>query len=225
MRIDWESRTIALSVGDLVHGGEFRRGGLERGDGFRRMWLGQEIHSRRAEEQANADPNYRPEVWVTHTAEIKDWKLIVSGRIDGLSVDRSTRRVLIEEVKSIHFEMELAALYRSEKLHRHLFQLMLYAWFLSQQEKYAGHEFLPRWWNKTWATKWFITTTFHDQHHKYFNYNFGGYTQIWDYLCGTVRKKYEADFENPKGRQAKVAQPVQAPAAMLAQPEPELAAS
>jgi len=71
---------------------------------------------------------------------------------------------------------------------------------------HAGHEFLPRWWHKSWATKWFITTTFHDQHHKYFNYNFGGYTQIWDRLCGTMRKKYEADFENPKARQVK-AQP------------------
>lgn len=78
---------------------------------------------------------------------------------------------------------------------------------------HAGHEFLPRWWNKTWATKWFITTTFHDQHHKYFNYNFGGYTQIWDYMLGTVRKKYEADFQNPKAlKPAKVAvseQPVE----------------
>ena len=81
---------------------------------------------------------------------------------------------------------------------------------------HAGHEFLPRWWNRTWATKWFITTTFHDQHHKYFNYNFGGYTQIWDHLCGTVRKKYEADFENPKGRQAIIAQP--APRAISGQP-------
>ena len=60
---------------------------------------------------------------------------------------------------------------------------------------HAGYEVLPRWWNKSWATKWFITTTFHDQHHKYFNFNFGGYTTIWDYLCGTTRKKYEADFE------------------------------
>jgi Delta7-sterol 5-desaturase len=80
---------------------------------------------------------------------------------------------------------------------------------------HSGHEFLPRWWNRSWATKWFITTTFHDQHHKYFNYNFGGYTPIWDYLCGTVRKKYEADFENPKGRQPKAAKapvPVAAPA-------------
>ncbi|MET0251454.1 MAG: sterol desaturase family protein [Novosphingobium sp.] len=74
---------------------------------------------------------------------------------------------------------------------------------------HSGHEFLPRWWNKTWATKWFITTTFHDQHHKYFNYNFGGYTQIWDYAMGTVRKKYEADFEKPKARQTKAERPIE----------------
>jgi lathosterol oxidase len=74
---------------------------------------------------------------------------------------------------------------------------------------HSGHEFLPRWWNKTWATKWFITTTFHDQHHKFFNYNFGGYSPLWDYLCGTVRKKYEVDFENPKARQAKAPKVVQ----------------
>jgi lathosterol oxidase len=67
---------------------------------------------------------------------------------------------------------------------------------------HSGYEFLPRWWNRTWATKWFISTTFHDQHHQYFNYNFGGYTTIWDWLCGTVRSKYVADFENPKSRRA-----------------------
>jgi Delta7-sterol 5-desaturase len=65
---------------------------------------------------------------------------------------------------------------------------------------HSGYEFLPRWWNRSWATKWFITTTFHDQHHKFFNYNFGGYTPVWDYLCGTVRKKYEADFDAVKSR-------------------------
>ena len=63
---------------------------------------------------------------------------------------------------------------------------------------HSGYEFFPRWWNRSWATKWFITATFHDQHHKYFNYNFGGYTTIWDRLCGTMRAKFEADFEKPK---------------------------
>jgi sterol desaturase/sphingolipid hydroxylase (fatty acid hydroxylase superfamily) len=67
---------------------------------------------------------------------------------------------------------------------------------------HSGYEFFPRWWNKSWATKWFITATFHDQHHKYFTVNFGGYTTVWDRICGTMRPKFEADFENPKARQA-----------------------
>ncbi len=65
---------------------------------------------------------------------------------------------------------------------------------------HCGYEFLPRWWNRTWFTRWFITTTFHDQHHKYFKWNFGGYTTIWDFLCGTVRPKYLADFDQIKAR-------------------------
>lgn len=67
---------------------------------------------------------------------------------------------------------------------------------------HSGYEFMPRWWNRSWGTKWFITATFHDQHHRYFTGNFGGYTTIWDRLCGTIRKKYEADFESIKDRAA-----------------------
>ena len=77
---------------------------------------------------------------------------------------------------------------------------------------HSGYDFLPRWWNKSWATKWFITTTFHDQHHKYFNFNFGGYTPIWDKLCGTQRPKYDADWETLKTRNAKL---VPAPVAAM----------
>jgi lathosterol oxidase len=65
---------------------------------------------------------------------------------------------------------------------------------------HSGYEFFPRWWNKSWATKWFITATFHDQHHRYFTGNFGGYTTIWDRLCGTMRPKFEADYDKVKAR-------------------------
>jgi sterol desaturase/sphingolipid hydroxylase (fatty acid hydroxylase superfamily) len=68
---------------------------------------------------------------------------------------------------------------------------------------HSGFEFFPRWWNKTWATKWFITATFHDQHHRYFKWNFGGYTTIWDWICGTVRPAFVADFEQIKARASK----------------------
>ncbi|TCM15350.1 sterol desaturase/sphingolipid hydroxylase (fatty acid hydroxylase superfamily) [Novosphingobium sp. PhB165] len=67
---------------------------------------------------------------------------------------------------------------------------------------HSGYEFMPRWWNRSWATKWFITATFHDQHHRYFNGNYGGYTTIWDRICGTIRPKFEADFEKLKDRVA-----------------------
>jgi lathosterol oxidase len=65
---------------------------------------------------------------------------------------------------------------------------------------HSGYEFFPRWWNKTWATKWFITATFHDHHHHYFKWNFGGYTTIWDWICGTVRPNFEQDYEQIKSR-------------------------
>ena len=65
---------------------------------------------------------------------------------------------------------------------------------------HTGYEFLPRWWNKSWLTKWFITATFHDQHHKFFTGNFGGYTTIWDRVCGTVRPKYDAEWDKVKDR-------------------------
>ena len=68
---------------------------------------------------------------------------------------------------------------------------------------HSGYELFPRWWNRSWATKWFITATFHDHHHKYFNYNFGGYTTIWDWICGTVRPKFVADYEAVQERAAK----------------------
>src|ERR1700741_3649512 len=107
MRIDHDARSMVCSVGDLVYDSTYRRIGVERGDGFRRMWIGQDIHTRRADERKGADPNYRAEVYVVHRTSIRGWDVTVTGRIDGLSVDRDERSVTIEEVKSIHFDLEL----------------------------------------------------------------------------------------------------------------------
>lgn len=76
---------------------------------------------------------------------------------------------------------------------------------------HTGYEFLPRWFNSTWSSKWFITTTFHDQHHKYFNWNFGGYTSIWDRICGTVYKHYDRDFGYTGGQKAPTTTPSVSP--------------
>ena len=58
MRVDHEKKEIVCSVGDLVYENTYRRIGVERGDGFRRMWIGQDIHTRRAESRAS-DPDRR----------------------------------------------------------------------------------------------------------------------------------------------------------------------
>jgi DNA excision repair protein ERCC-2 len=144
MRVDFDAREISCSVGDLVYESTYRRIGVERGDGFRRMWIGQDIHSRRAEERTGADPYYRPEVAVSYETTIRDWKISITGRIDGLSANPEKALVTIEEVKSLHFDLELEALYRSEKLQRHLYQLLLYAFFLAAAETYRGFDFHPQ---------------------------------------------------------------------------------
>src|SRR5262249_55056927 len=87
---------------------------------------------------------YRPEVHVSHKTSAGRWQITITGRIDGLSVDRTQQRVSVEEVKSIHFDRELEALYRSEKLQRHLYQLLLYSLFLSLRPEYAGFDFAPQ---------------------------------------------------------------------------------
>ncbi|HVR43306.1 MAG TPA: ATP-dependent DNA helicase [Thermoanaerobaculia bacterium] len=144
MRIDWDERKIACSVGDLVADPGSRRIGGDRGESFRRMWLGQDVHTQRATRRAGEDPNYRSEVSVVHDCERAGWKIRVSGRIDGLSFDREARRVVIEEVKSLHFDLELQPLLRSEKLQRHLFQLMLYACALGRREEFADCVLVPQ---------------------------------------------------------------------------------
>src|SRR5688572_3660685 len=144
MRVDHEKKEIVCSVGDLVHQSTYRRIGVERGDGFRRMWIGQDIHSRRAEQRANDDPNYRAEVHVIHRTQLGAWAVTITGRIDGVSIDKAAKRVSIEEVKSIHFDLELEALSRSDKLQRHLYQLLLYAYFLSGQPELQGFTFAPQ---------------------------------------------------------------------------------
>lgn len=68
---------------------------------------------------------------------------------------------------------------------------------------HSGFEFLPKWWTRTWFTRWFITATFHDQHHRYFKGNYGGYTTLWDWICGTVRPSFLADFDRVTTRPAK----------------------
>jgi len=59
---------------------------------------------------------------------------------------------------------------------------------------HCGYEFAPKWWYRSWATKWIMTPLFHDQHHRYFKFNYG-HMAIWDRVFGTLRPQFEEDME------------------------------
>lgn len=67
---------------------------------------------------------------------------------------------------------------------------------------HCGYEFAPRWWYRTRTTSWFITPMFHDQHHQFFRCNYGAFTTIWDRVFGTVRPRFEQDFDRLKESKA-----------------------
>src|SRR5436190_1664555 len=109
MRVDHDKREIVCSVGDLVYESTYRRIGVERGDGFRRMWIGQDIHTRRAEIRAAEDPHYRAEVQFVPQLVLID---LVSGDTKIVDTEFDVARVasaldrslaqLIEDIESQH---------------------------------------------------------------------------------------------------------------------------
>lgn len=65
---------------------------------------------------------------------------------------------------------------------------------------HLGFELFPKGFNKHWLGKWFNTSVSHNQHHQYFNGNYGLYFTFWDRLMGTIRPDYDTTFENVKQR-------------------------
>lgn len=46
------------------------------------------------------------------------------------------------------------------------------------------------------TSKWLVTATHHDMHHRYVRGNYGLYFNIWDQIMSTVHRKYEETFDN-----------------------------
>ena len=128
MRVDHEEREIVCSVGDLVY--EIDVPAHRRGAGGR---VPADVDRAGHPHEARGACGRRR----IRTTAPRCMSCI--GRTCGGGTSRSPaastgspstkrrKRVTIEEVKSIHFDLELEALSRSEKLQRHLYQLLLYS--------------------------------------------------------------------------------------------------
>jgi len=128
-RVDLENLRLELGVGDLVEGAGRRALGLG-GTGLSRLWLGQELHRRVQEASGAATEGYRSEIPVTETFELDGWTVEVTGRADGVVYD-GERVVRVDEIKTLHFAVDLHNLYADERLERFRQQVRLYAFLLS----------------------------------------------------------------------------------------------
>jgi sterol desaturase/sphingolipid hydroxylase (fatty acid hydroxylase superfamily) len=60
---------------------------------------------------------------------------------------------------------------------------------------HVGFELFPSGFTQRLLTKWHNTSTHHNLHHKYVNYNYSLYFNIWDRLMGTNHPRYTQEYE------------------------------
>lgn len=101
LKIDETAKTVEISVRELAEGEEYQRIGFERGEGWNRLGLGAELHTRVLKARCQSDPNYRAEVFLQMRAVVEDWTVIISGRLDGC-VPMKSGGWRIEEFKSAY---------------------------------------------------------------------------------------------------------------------------
>lgn len=127
--VDLERRRLTASVGDLVGEPTQRAIGLG-GTGLARMWIGQELHRRVQADLAAVEPDYRAEAPVEMEVEIDGWTVVVGGRADGVAFEDGTP-ARVDEIKTLHFAVDLHHLYAEERIERFRRQARLYAAMLS----------------------------------------------------------------------------------------------
>lgn len=105
MRFDEANRVFEISVRELAEDEGFRRVGFDRGEGWRRLGLGSQVHVRVLGERQAAHPAYRAEVHLEARIPVEDWTAVLAGRLDGC-VEREPGHWLIEELKSTNLAVD-----------------------------------------------------------------------------------------------------------------------
>jgi DNA excision repair protein ERCC-2 len=136
LSVDLAKKTITLSPGALL-GGVTRRAGFDRGEGFERLWIGQAVHRRVLGEHLASVPGYAVEKSIRLVYAVDDFTAVLEGRLDGRF--EKDGRVIVDEVKSLHFSEDLAKLPGSPRLERFQLQLRWYMQAVSAAEGRPVH--------------------------------------------------------------------------------------
>jgi DNA excision repair protein ERCC-2 len=129
---DFARQLIRAGVGDLVADPTQRSIGLS-GSGLSRLWIGSELHRRLQADLEATDPGFQSEVPTVLEIEVDGWTVEISGRADGV-VFENGRAVRVDEIKSLHFAVDLRNLYAEELLERFKRQVSLYALMISEPD-------------------------------------------------------------------------------------------
>lgn len=78
--------------------------------------------------------------------------------------------------------------------------IFLLGQFIINVYGHLGFELFPPGFQRTWIGKWINTSVAHNQHHKYFQGNYGLYFLFWDRWMGTLRTDYDEAFDEVKNR-------------------------
>lgn len=130
--VDLARKIVAVSPATLL-AGAYRRIGFDRGDGFERLWIGQAVHRRVLAELTRSVPGYETERAVRLTFPVDDFTAVLEGRLDGRFEEEG--RVVVDEVKSLHFAEDLGKLPGSPRLARFETQLRWYLLAVSRAEE------------------------------------------------------------------------------------------
>ena len=99
IRFDHPSRTLWLSIGDLLAGMIFP-GAVQLTPRLRsRAAMGRDVHARYQAAQLSRIPSYQAEVTLRQQLEVDDYTVHVHGRLDGLY--EADDGMVVEEIKSL----------------------------------------------------------------------------------------------------------------------------
>ena len=105
MNFDDVAKVFEVNARELAEDEGFRRVGFDRGDGWRRLGLGSQIHARVLAARSETFPAYRCEVHLQARIPVEDWTAVLTGRLDGC-LEPEAGRWLIEEFKSTNLSVD-----------------------------------------------------------------------------------------------------------------------
>jgi len=131
LSVDLARKIVTVSPATLL-AGAFRRIGFDRGEGFERLWIGQAVHRRVLGEFLASVQGYETERVVRLSFPVDDFTAVLDGRLDGRFEEQG--RVVVDEVKSLHFAADLGKLAGSPRLARFETQLRWYLLAVARSE-------------------------------------------------------------------------------------------